>query len=149
MCSMKHGLKRECLISWMPELSLTRCSGALPCLFHLLPCILYQIHPVLGIAFFSSQYVAELLQSTIHEWYHNPVRNRKTFYSAPVYWAFTFLEKTGLASTQTPRRCITDISCLHWTELRCGWIFRFHLLRLLHHDYGRKPLPNMFQGKLI
>ena len=62
--------------------------------------ILYQIDPVLGIAYFSSQYVAELLQSTIHEWYHNPVRNRKTFYSFPVYWAFTFLEKTGLASTQ-------------------------------------------------
>lgn len=62
--------------------------------------ILYRIHPVLGIAFFSTQYVAELLQSTIHEWYHNPVRNRKNFYSAPVYWAFTFLEKIGLASTK-------------------------------------------------
>jgi hypothetical protein len=61
---------------------------------------LYQIHPALGIAYFSSQYVAELLQSTVHEWYHNPVRNRKAFYSFPVYWAFTFLEKTGLASTK-------------------------------------------------
>ena len=62
--------------------------------------ILYRINPVLGIAFFSSQYLAELLQSTIHEWYHNPVRNRKGFYSFPVYWAFTFLEKIGLASTK-------------------------------------------------
>ena len=62
--------------------------------------ILYQVDPVLGIAFFSSQYIAELLQSTVHEWYHNPVRNRKTFYSFPVYWFFVFLEKTGLASTK-------------------------------------------------
>jgi hypothetical protein len=62
--------------------------------------ILYLINPVLGIAFFSSQYFTELLQSTIHEWYHNPVMNRKTFYSFPVYWALTFLEKTGLASTK-------------------------------------------------
>ena len=62
--------------------------------------ILYRINPVLGIAFFSSQYLAELLQSTIHEWYHNPVRSRKTFYSFPVYWAFMFLEKIGLASTK-------------------------------------------------
>jgi hypothetical protein len=62
--------------------------------------ILYQIDPVLGIGFFSSQYLAELLQSTIHEWYHNPVRNRKRFYSFPIYWTFTFLEKIGLASTK-------------------------------------------------
>jgi hypothetical protein len=55
---------------------------------------------VLGIAFFSSQYGAELLQSTIHEWYHNPVRNRRPFYSFPAYWFFTFLEKVGLASTK-------------------------------------------------
>ena len=62
--------------------------------------VLYQIDPVLGIGFFSSQYLAELLQSTIHEWYHNPVRNRKSFYSFPVYWTFVFLEKIGLASTR-------------------------------------------------
>ena len=62
--------------------------------------ILYQIDPVLGIAFFSSQYLAELLQSTVHEWYHNPVRNRKAFYSFPVYWFFVFLEKLRLASTK-------------------------------------------------
>jgi hypothetical protein len=66
----------------------------------LISAVLFLIDPVLGIAFFSSHYVAELLQSTIHEWYHNPVRNRKTFYSFPVYWAFTFLEKIGLASTK-------------------------------------------------
>lgn len=62
--------------------------------------ILYQIDPVLGIAFLSSQYLAELLQSTIHEWYHNPVRRRKSFYSFPVYWFFIFLEMIGLASTK-------------------------------------------------
>jgi len=66
----------------------------------LISVILYRINPVLGIGFFSSQYFAELLQSTIHEWYHNPVRDRKTFYSFPVYWTLTFLEKTGLASTK-------------------------------------------------
>jgi hypothetical protein len=62
--------------------------------------LLYRIHPVLGIGFFSSQYLAELLQSTIHEWYHNPVRNRKTFYSFPVYWTCALMEKIGLASTK-------------------------------------------------
>jgi hypothetical protein len=62
--------------------------------------IFYRINPVLGIGFFSSQYLAELLQSTIHEWYHNPARNRKTFYSFPVYWTFVMLEKIGLASTK-------------------------------------------------
>jgi hypothetical protein len=62
--------------------------------------ILYQINPVLGIAYLSTQYLVELLQSTIHEWYHNPVRNRKAFYSFPVYWALTFLEKVGIASTK-------------------------------------------------
>ena len=62
--------------------------------------LLYQIDPVLGIGFFSSQFLAELLQSTVHEWYHNPPRNRKAFYSLPMYWFFTLLEKTGLASTR-------------------------------------------------
>jgi hypothetical protein len=62
--------------------------------------ILYQIDPVLGIAFLSSQYLAELIQSTIHEWYHNPVRSRQSFYSFPVYWGFTLLEKIGLASSK-------------------------------------------------
>jgi hypothetical protein len=62
--------------------------------------LLYRIDPVLGIGFFSSQYLAELLQSTIHEWYHNPIRNRKTFYSFPVYWICTLMEKTELASTK-------------------------------------------------
>jgi hypothetical protein len=62
--------------------------------------LLYRTHPVLGIGFFSSQYLAELLQSTIHEWYHNPVRNRKTFYSFPLYWTCVLLEKIGLASTK-------------------------------------------------
>jgi hypothetical protein len=62
--------------------------------------LLYRIDPVLGIGFFSSQYLAELVQSTIHEWYHNPIRNRKTFYSFPLYWTCVLLEKTGLASTK-------------------------------------------------
>ena len=69
-------------------------------LIPLVSVLLYQIDPVLGIAFFSSQFLAELLQSTVHEWYHNPPRNRKAFYSLPMYWFFTLLEKTGLASTR-------------------------------------------------
>lgn len=62
--------------------------------------VLYQVNPVVGIAYLSSQFLVEVLQSTIHEWYHNPVKNRKAFYSFPVYWAFTLLEKVGLASTK-------------------------------------------------
>lgn len=69
-------------------------------LIPLISVLLFQIDPVLGIAFFSSQFLAELLQSTVHEWYHNPPRNRKAFYSFPMYWFFTLLEKTGLASTR-------------------------------------------------
>jgi hypothetical protein len=66
----------------------------------LLGWLMYHLHPVLGISYFSMLWLAELLQSTIHEWYHNPVSNRKLFYSAPVYWLFTFLEKIGIASTR-------------------------------------------------
>jgi hypothetical protein len=84
----------------MPEISSIVCPGDLCLVIPLTSVILYQIDPVLGIGFFSSQYVAELLQSTIHEWYHNPVRNRKSFYSFPVYWGCTFLERIGLASTR-------------------------------------------------
>jgi hypothetical protein len=89
--------------------------------------VLYQIDPLLGIAYFSTQYAAELLQSTIHEWYHNPVRNRKTFYTSPVYWAFTFLEKTGLASTKHHmahhRHQLDDLENVEvWMDLRVPFL---------------------------
>lgn len=89
--------------------------------------ILYQIHPALGIAYFSSQYVAELLQSTIHEWYHNPARSRKAFYSFPVYWAFTLLEKIGLASTKRHmehhRHQLDDLDNVEvWLDLRVPFL---------------------------
>lgn len=62
--------------------------------------LLYRQHPILGITYFSTLWAAELLQSTVHEWYHNPVRNRKSFYNPVIYWAFTFLEKIGVTSTK-------------------------------------------------
>jgi hypothetical protein len=62
--------------------------------------LLYRQHPILGITYFSTVWSAELLQSTIHEWYHNPAKNRKAFYSPVIYWTFTLLEKIGVASTK-------------------------------------------------
>lgn len=62
--------------------------------------LLYRQHPILGITYFSTVWVAELLQSMIHEWYHNPVKNRKSFYNPVIYWVFSFLEKIGIASTK-------------------------------------------------
>ena len=56
-------------------------------------------HPALAIAWYSAQAVPALIQATIHEWYHNPPHNRKTFYCLPAYLFFIFLEKTSLAST--------------------------------------------------
>lgn len=61
---------------------------------------LYLYQPVLGLTYFSTAWAAELLQSTIHEWYHNPVSNRKSFYNPVLFWLFTFLEKIGIASTR-------------------------------------------------
>lgn len=60
----------------------------------------YFVHPVLGIAWYSGQALPKLVQSMVHEWYHNPAKNRRTFYSRPVYAFFTLLEKIGLASTR-------------------------------------------------
>ncbi|MER9117110.1 hypothetical protein NKH93_10835 [Mesorhizobium sp. M0954] len=77
--------------------------GAFIGFFVLLPLIslfLFLIDPILGIAFVSTQCLAQLLQATIHEWYHNPVSNRKNFYNPLVYWTFTVLEKLGVASTK-------------------------------------------------
>lgn len=62
--------------------------------------LLYRQHPVLGMSYFSTVWLAELLQSTIHEWYHNPTSNRKSFYNPVLYAVFTFLEKIGIASTR-------------------------------------------------
>ena len=47
-----------------------------------------------AIAYVSNTFAAELLQSTTHEWYHNPHKN--LFYSTPVYYFFSFLEKIKL-----------------------------------------------------
>lgn len=64
----------------------------------------YFVHPVLAIAWYSGQALPKLLQSMVHEWYHNPPRNRAAFYSAPVYGFFMLLEKIGLASTRAHAR---------------------------------------------
>lgn len=60
----------------------------------------YLVHPVVAIAWYSAQALPKLVQSVVHEWYHNPRGNRRNFYSAPVYGFFTLLEKVGLASTR-------------------------------------------------
>ena len=60
----------------------------------------YFVHPVIGIAWYSAQALPKLVQSVVHEWYHNPPKNRKTFYSPPVYAFFTLLEKIRLSSTR-------------------------------------------------
>jgi hypothetical protein len=64
----------------------------------------YVLSPVLAIAWFSAQTLPKLLQSVVHEWYHNPRKNRKIFYSRPMYAFFTLLEKVGLASTSDHAR---------------------------------------------
>jgi len=60
----------------------------------------YFVHPVVAVAWYSAQTLPKLVQSVVHEWYHNPRKNRKSFYSPPVYGFFTLLEKIGLASTR-------------------------------------------------
>jgi len=60
----------------------------------------YYVSPIFAIALYACRAIPLLMQSVVHEWYHNPARNRRTFYSAPVFWFLTALEKTGLASTR-------------------------------------------------
>jgi hypothetical protein len=61
---------------------------------------LWRFSPVLGISFIAMGWGAQLLQSAIHEWYHNPPRNRRAFYNPVVYGLFTVLEAIGIASTR-------------------------------------------------
>lgn len=61
---------------------------------------LYRVNPLLGFSYFSTIWVAEMLQSTVHEWYHNPAKNRKSFYNPILFGVFTVLEKIGIASTK-------------------------------------------------
>jgi hypothetical protein len=68
--------------------------------FALVAAFCYVVDPVLGIGMFAARAFWLLVQSIIHEWYHNPVKNRKSFYTVPVYWFLTALEKAGLASTR-------------------------------------------------
>lgn len=65
---------------------------------------LYQVNPLLGISYVCTIWVAEMLQSTVHEWYHNPTPNRRSFYNPVLYGLFTLLEKTGIASTKDHTR---------------------------------------------
>lgn len=82
----------------------------------------YLVHPLLGITVYAAQAVPLLIQSMVHEWYHNPARNRKAFYTPPVYWFFTALEKVGLASTKNHlihhRHGLDDLDNVHkWLDL--------------------------------
>lgn len=62
--------------------------------------LLYIINPVIGITYFSGILGTNLMQSTIHEWYHNPPKNRKKFYNPLLYLFLTFLEKIRIASSK-------------------------------------------------
>lgn len=68
--------------------------------FLMVAAVAFFISPLLAIAWYSAQAVPALLQSVIHEWYHNPQSNRKSFYSFPVYWLLKILEKISIASTK-------------------------------------------------
>lgn len=78
----------------------------------------YFVDPVLGITIYAAQAVPLLVQSMVHEWYHNPARNRKAFYTPPVYAFFSLLEKVGIASTKK---------------------------HLIHHRHGLADLDNVNQ----
>ncbi len=84
--------------------------------------VLAYFAPVIAIAWYSAQALPKLVQSVVHEWYHNPRKNRKTFYSSPVYGFFTLLEGIGLASTRDHMRHHRhDLENLHevdkWLDL--------------------------------
>ena len=76
----------------------------------------------IAIAYVSNTYAAELLQSTTHEWYHNP--RKKTFYSPPVYYFFRSLEKIKLINQRQHiikhhnhnLTTLTDV--MHWADLK-------------------------------
>ncbi len=60
----------------------------------------YFVHPALAVTIYAAQAIPALMQSTVHEWYHNPPSNRKSFYGFATYWFYTTLERIGLASTK-------------------------------------------------
>lgn len=62
--------------------------------------ILYAINPIIGITYFSGILGINLLQATLHEWYHNPPKNRKNFYSPFIFLFLSFLEKIKIASSK-------------------------------------------------
>lgn len=78
----------------------------------------YFVHPLLGITIYAAQAVPLLVQSMVHEWYHNPARQRKAFYTLPVYAFFSLLERVGIASTKR---------------------------HLIHHRHGLNDLDNVDQ----
>lgn len=60
----------------------------------------YFVDPALAVTIYAAQAIPALMQSTVHEWYHNPPANRKAFYGFATYWFYTTLERLGLASTK-------------------------------------------------
>ncbi|MBA2648171.1 MAG: hypothetical protein H0U75_01005 [Legionella sp.] len=69
--------------------------------FNILTSVLLGIlNPIIGITYFSGILATNLLQSTIHEWYHNPIKNRKNFYNPILFIFLSGLEKIKIASSK-------------------------------------------------
>lgn len=62
----------------------------------------FLLNPLLAICLLSVTFLARLLQGLAHEWFH--VRNRRAFYSKPLYWLLSFLEFTNVISTKNHTR---------------------------------------------
>ncbi len=58
---------------------------------------LYTYSPVLGVTYLSTIWAAQLLQGSIHEWYHYPKRRRLEYFHPATHYFFTFLEKVRIA----------------------------------------------------
>ncbi len=82
--------------------------------------VLYLINPLIGIAYFSGILGTNLIQSTIHEWYHNPKKNRKKFYNPITYAFLSFLEKIKIASSK--RHLKHHLHNLHNLDKAEAWL---------------------------
>ena len=51
---------------------------------------------ILSFTYFGLCIFFEILQSTVHEWYHIPPSERKEFYSYPVFYFYTILTRIGI-----------------------------------------------------
>jgi len=119
--------------------------------------LLCLVAPVLGIVYCATLWAAQLLQSTVHEWYHVPSRSRKDFYNPVLYGSLTLLERIGLASTRRHMthhrhhlRNLDEVD--HWLDLAlpfgerlAGRLWRAALSR---YEPGKTRMTD-FVGRII